>query len=357
MRHRPRQSVHDRRARQRAGEAFLDHPHRRPWRRDPGLLAVSPSEGDGLAGRGRHLAKRARPCCGTTRTSTRSWSRSANISKRTTGATTSIAARTASTRWCSLQEATEGALLKMPGRPTISGPDRPPAAVQSQLCRVPASRSRRAVRAQPQRFYATLDEKADALRFKARLGKKLVVWALSGSAQHKIWPGLSRGLNRVLAMRATRISSASAARRTASSARAVIGYGGEYHPAFESASPSRSATATSARRWRWPKSPMSWSALRPRCSTPSRWSRTQGDPALAFDGREPDPRLGQHRQHRARSQAPRPVLALPPDALRHQPLPARPTSQLAACATSIGVERVVQPILAALRGTTPAAAA
>lgn len=98
-----------------------------------------------------------------------------------------------------LNDATEGALLKQPDRLDFHWPD----AVRRKLCAhnyveflhlvagVAFDQNR-------QRFYPTGNEKVGAEQFKARLTGPMVLWVLAGSAQHKIWPGLARGVVRVL---------------------------------------------------------------------------------------------------------------------------------------------------------------
>ncbi len=99
-----------------------------------------------------------------------------------------------------LNDATEGALLKLPDRLDFHWPD----SARRRVCNVNYVEHLHLVADVPfernqQRFYPTPDEKVGAEQFKARLGgRPMVLWVLAGSAQHKIWPGLARGIVRVL---------------------------------------------------------------------------------------------------------------------------------------------------------------
>lgn len=98
-----------------------------------------------------------------------------------------------------LNEATEGALLKSPDRLDYYWPD----SLRRFVCAFNYVEFLHLVAELPftenrQRFYATPDESVAAQQFKARIRAPLIVWVLAGSAQHKIWPGIARGMVRVL---------------------------------------------------------------------------------------------------------------------------------------------------------------
>lgn len=144
-----------------------------------------------------------------------------------------------------LNEATEGALLKMPDRLDYYWPD----AVRRKLCNrnyveflhtvadVPFVRGSEHAGASGiaspnrQRFYATEQERRDAGAFKERLGRPIVAWALRGSAHHKIWPGTARGMVRVLAETDAHIV-AFGAESDKDLAKSIIAFGEGYHADF-----------------------------------------------------------------------------------------------------------------------------
>lgn len=132
-----------------------------------------------------------------------------------------------------LNDVTEGALLKSPDRLDYYWAD----SVRRYVCahnyvefiHIVAEVSFTGNR---QRFYATPDERVGAEQFKARIRRPLIVWAIAGSAQHKIWPGLARGMVRVLQETGAHIVAVGgpADQKLAASIRL---FGAGYHSQFE----------------------------------------------------------------------------------------------------------------------------
>lgn len=87
-----------------------------------------------------------------------------------------------------LSESIEGALLAMPGRPNHSWPDAARRKLLNRNYLEWTHDTADVPRVYNQRFYATPDEIAQALAFKAEMGKPVVSWALVGSAAHKTYP-------------------------------------------------------------------------------------------------------------------------------------------------------------------------
>lgn len=95
-------------------------------------------------------------------------------------------------KWVNLCESVEGSFLALPGR-TIH--EWSPAArhlVMNQNY-VEFSHMIAGVPADPfVKFYSTPDERDWARRERSKMGKKVLVWSLAGSAIHKTWPGLDQ---------------------------------------------------------------------------------------------------------------------------------------------------------------------
>lgn len=255
-----------------------------------------------------------------------------------------------------LQDATEGELLKMPAQASYHWADsylrqvcnRNYVATLHEVAGVPFERNQ-------QRFYATPNERAEAQRFKARLGKPLVAWALSGSAQHKIWPNLSRGMVRVLAESDAHIIGLGAP-KDKELAESIIGYGSGYHPDFDQ----RITFSLGNRHIRQAiaLAQVADVVVGPETGLLNAVAMEQNAKVLLLSHStvenltrdwvntasiEPDPKRAPcwpcHRMHYDTSRCPQDQ-----------------ATQLSACATSIDVERVVAPILAALRGNSSAVA-
>jgi ADP-heptose:LPS heptosyltransferase/predicted SAM-dependent methyltransferase len=93
-------------------------------------------------------------------------------------------------KWVNLCESVEGTFLALPGR---SLHDWPPAARHKlmNLNYVEQSHLIAGVPHEPNvRFYSTLPEKEWARKERAKMGKKVLMWALAGSSVHKTWPYL-----------------------------------------------------------------------------------------------------------------------------------------------------------------------
>lgn len=269
-----------------------------------------------------------------------------------------------------LNEATEGALLKMPDRLDFYWPD----AVRRKLCNVNYVEFLHTVADVPfaagaafagasgidtvnrQRFYPTEQERRDALAFKRKLGKPIVAWALRGSALHKIWPGTARGMVRVLAETDAHIV-AFGSEADKELGKSIVAFGDGYHADFN-------ARTT----WLLGSTP-----LRNVLALCQVADVVVGPETVALNAvaNEPNAKvvLLSHstRENLTRDWAN--THAIEPDAtaapcwpchrMHHDTkyCPQDAATQMAACASSISVDAVVKPIVAALRAAGEAASA
>ena len=101
-------------------------------------------------------------------------------------------------RWINLSESVEGTLLAIPGRANHEWPNEVRAKFMDRnylewthdLAQLPHI-------FQP-KFYSTLEERAWARKTASRMGRKNVLWSLSGSSGHKVWPWLDQIVARLM---------------------------------------------------------------------------------------------------------------------------------------------------------------
>lgn len=100
-------------------------------------------------------------------------------------------------KWINLCESVEGTLLAAPGRANFDWSNQARAAHMNRnylewthlLADVPPPYK--------PKFYSTLEERAWARKQKERFGKRVVLWSLSGSSNHKRWPHLDEIILRI----------------------------------------------------------------------------------------------------------------------------------------------------------------
>ncbi len=102
------------------------------------------------------------------------------------------------TKFVNLSESIEGTLLAMEGRPAHSWPH----AYRHQMLNKNYLEMTHGIAQVPlpprQAFYATDNEKAWAASERKRIGGRVILWTLSGSATHKHWPFLDAIVARVM---------------------------------------------------------------------------------------------------------------------------------------------------------------
>jgi ADP-heptose:LPS heptosyltransferase/predicted SAM-dependent methyltransferase len=101
-------------------------------------------------------------------------------------------------KFVNLSESVEGSFLAMPGRTTHAWP----ASLRHKYLNanyVQFSHELAGVPHEPQvQFYATEEEKQWAKKTRAKMGEKVVMWALAGSSVHKTWAGLDHILAKIM---------------------------------------------------------------------------------------------------------------------------------------------------------------
>lgn len=101
-------------------------------------------------------------------------------------------------KWINLSESVEGTLLAVPGRANHDWPNEVRAKFMNRnylewthdLAQLPHIFS--------PKFYSTLEEKAWARKTILRMGRRNVLWSLSGSSGHKVWPWLDQIVARLM---------------------------------------------------------------------------------------------------------------------------------------------------------------